>query len=145
MPSDFIGKRFVDITAAKDKEIDAKNAQLVIEGKIDTYTMEKTYVFPDGEEVPALLLVARDPIELSQGFQLFISQVLPLVENTQEAVESMVQQVMKEHILSKQSIQQGRKGLVNFAIEHWKSIFLTLVVIGGLIAGIFGELLGLDK
>lgn len=80
-PAEIVGKRFSDFTAAEYREIDEANARLLLEGKINSYTMEKTYVFANGRRVDVILLVTRVPaVEDSSTeknvLQFFLSRIV---------------------------------------------------------------------
>lgn len=74
-PAELIGKTFQEITLIRDREIDARNAQLVMDGVIDSYIMEKRYEFLDGRVVPIILLVKGVYAE-SGEFLFFLSRIM---------------------------------------------------------------------
>lgn len=75
-PADLIGQRFQDITPQKIRELDQKNAQMVIDGFIDFYLLPKTYEFPNGNKVDVVLLVTRAPLSNEGEFQFFVSRIM---------------------------------------------------------------------
>lgn len=141
MPSDFIGKSFAEITVAEDRAKDLENAKLVKEGKITSYTMEKTYTFPNGNELRAILLVARMPQSLSQDFVFYISQVLPLEMDRELEIEELKQKILTD-MQSKSSTLRGSGGfekILDFLMKYG----LYLAGAGAVIAGVLNEFFAL--
>jgi len=75
-PADLIGQRFQDITPVQIRELDSKNAQMVIDGFIDFYLLPKTYEFMNGNKVSVVLLVTRAPLSSEGAFQFFVSRIM---------------------------------------------------------------------
>lgn len=75
-PADLIGKRFQDITPVEIRELDEKNAELIIDGKIDFYVLPKSYSFADGSTVDVVLLVTRAPPASEGEFRFFLSRIM---------------------------------------------------------------------
>lgn len=56
-PGDIIGSKFSDITPQPIRDLDIKNAKLVMDGSIDSYLLPKAYELHDGRRVSVILLV----------------------------------------------------------------------------------------
>ena len=82
-PSALIGKQIAEVTSAQDRDTDLANAKLLMDGYADFYSLQKTYEFPDGRRIPAVLLVARAPASDEGEFRFFVSRIL-LTENEEE-------------------------------------------------------------
>jgi len=74
--SEFYGKSFSDITPPDIRAVDEAQAQLVIDGKINSYLMHKSYEFQNGVRRDVTLLVTRIPMEENASFQYFLSRIL---------------------------------------------------------------------
>lgn len=74
-PADLLETRFTDITPPDVREIDAKNAMLVKEGKIRSYLLEKAYEFPHRKPVQVTLLVSG-VFSPSGEFLFFVSSIM---------------------------------------------------------------------
>lgn len=74
-PAVLLGSRFQDVTHPAMRRLDEENAVLVIEGKINSYMMNKTYQFENGKAVKVLLLVTRAPRDGGE-FQFFVSRIM---------------------------------------------------------------------
>lgn len=90
--SEFFGKTFSDITTSEVREVDERQAQLVIEGKIDSYLLHKEYQFTDGSRKKVTLLVTRVPVDPTKPFEFFLSRILlradPELETPSEPASS---------------------------------------------------------
>ena len=95
LPSEFIGKSFGDVTAIEDRQKDFENAKLVIQGKIASYFMNKTYRFSDGSEHEIGLLVARVPFNQEKPFRFFLSRALPNNAKAEEKLERRLEDLEK--------------------------------------------------
>lgn len=74
-PAELIGKKFTDITPLSVRELDARNAQLVIEGKITSYLLPKSYEFLSGVKADIVLLVVG--VYATDGkFKFFVSRIM---------------------------------------------------------------------
>lgn len=74
--AEFYGKTFLDITTPEIRAADEVQAKLVIEGKINSYLMHKSYRFSTGEEKNVTLLVTRIPVDCEQSFQYFLCRIM---------------------------------------------------------------------
>lgn len=79
-PAELIDRKFTDMTAIAQRDLDARNAKLVMDGTITCYAMPKTYEFMDGRHVNVLLLVSGVySASLAGGkaeFLFFVSRVM---------------------------------------------------------------------
>lgn len=74
-PAELLGKKFTDITPLSVRELDARNAQLVIEGKITSYLLPKSYEFLSGVKADIVLLVVG--VYAPDGkFKFFVSRIM---------------------------------------------------------------------
>lgn len=74
-PAELIGQSFKDITPATIRHLDVKNANLVINGVIESYILPKTYEFSNGRKVSVVLLV-RGVYNSEGQFLFFISRIM---------------------------------------------------------------------
>lgn len=74
--AELIGQRFQDLTPPGIRELDAKNAQMVIDGYMDFYLLPKAYQFSGGRIVNVVLLVTRVPHTEVGDFQFFLSRIM---------------------------------------------------------------------
>lgn len=100
-PAELIGLRFQDITSAKSQRVDEENSKLIMDGKISSYMMEKTYSFENGRSLEAVLVVARVPMNTAEPFAFFLSQVVTneekskLVSTPQTLIGSLLEFIKK--------------------------------------------------
>jgi PAS domain S-box-containing protein len=74
-PAELIGKKFTDVTPVAIRELDAKNAELVMQGKITSYLLPKRYEFQSGVKVEIILLVVG--VYATDGtFKFFVSRIM---------------------------------------------------------------------
>ena len=74
--TEFYGKSFSDLTAADSRSLEEDQARLVMDGKISSYLLHKTYHFTDGQKKDVILLVTRMPITPSKPFLFFLCRIL---------------------------------------------------------------------
>ena len=74
-PAELLGKRFTDVTPISVRELDARNANLVIQGKIPSYLLPKSYEFSDGTKTEVVLLVVGVYSE-TKDFLFFVSRIM---------------------------------------------------------------------
>ena len=126
-PADLIGQRFQDITPQRIRELDQKNAQMVIDGFIDFYLLPKSYEFTNGNQVNVVLLVTRAPLSSEGEFQFFVSRIM-LDESG--ALHSVPKDVISH---SKQSSRM----LINLVAEFLMQNIKILVALGAALGAIF--------
>jgi PAS domain S-box-containing protein len=74
-PAELMGKKFTDVTPATIRELDAKNAELVMQGKITSYLLPKRFEFQSGAKVEIILLVVG--VYATDGtFEFFVSRIM---------------------------------------------------------------------
>ena len=121
-PADLVGSRFQDVTPPDLKELDTKNAQMVIDGLIDFYILPKRYSFSGGREKDVVLLVtgARN----AEGvFLFFVSRIM--VDEKKESLTESSQYGLP------QSSQTSMSSVADFAIKYGKWIAAIGTLIGG--------------
>lgn len=135
-PADLIGRRFQDITPPGVKELDEKNAEMVINGLIDFYLLPKRYEFSGGQKVDIILLVTG-VFDENRNFLFFVSRIM-LDENGE-----LFTPIKKDVSRSEQFYQQQMRGAVAFLAKYSKwflaigtALGAALVVIGKSIKGI---------
>lgn len=74
-PAELLGRRFQDITPISVKQLDENNAKLVMEGKIESYLLPKSYEFTNGSKVDIILLVKGVYNETGE-FLFFLSRIM---------------------------------------------------------------------
>lgn len=114
LPSEFLGKSFVDITPPDVRQKDIENAMLTIDGRINSYLIHKTYQFQDMSVKRIVLLVVRVPINGEKPFQFFLSRILLDEDELSDVVEKQLQSDM--------SSQHPLKLLTDFIMKYWKWI-----------------------
>lgn len=124
-PADLVGNRFQDITPPGIKELDQKNAQMVIDGLIDFYLLPKRYEFANGNEVDVVLLVTAVRDKETQEFLFFVSRIM--LDETEGLLSS--QEVAGSEL--EQSFQTSIFMVAEFLIKHGK----WLAALGAIIAG----------
>ncbi len=74
-PAELVGQKFTDVTPVSVRALDVKNADMVIEGKISSYLMPKSYEFQSGKKVDIILMVVGVYSEKNE-FLFFVSRIL---------------------------------------------------------------------
>lgn len=103
-PAELLGKKFTDITPERLGKLDARNADLVKEGWIPHYTIEKTYRFPVGEEefrkVDVELLVVGIYHPETGKFLCYLSRIMGMERKDDTVIlhqESQLHSFVKEN------------------------------------------------
>lgn len=129
-PGDLIGKRFQDITPPHIRALDEHNAQLVIDGKIPSYFLPKTYEFENSRRVHILLLAKGvflkkhpDDPENATNFQFFVSKI-------------MLNESVPSHLTLELS-NQKQIGFLDFIVKYYKLLVSLGIVLGTLVYTIF--------
>lgn len=125
LPSEFLGKSFIDITPPDIRAKDIENAMLTIEGRIGSYLIHKTFQFTDGTQKKIVLLVVRVPISSQKPFQFFLCRILLDEEELSEVVEKQLHSG-----LSHPSILQK---VTDFIIRYWKHIAVFSAATTGMV------------
>ena len=129
-PADLIGKKFQDITPPNIRELEEKNANLIISGLVDFYLLPKKYEFSNGRKVKAILLVTRAPLSGQGDFEFFVSRIM--VDNK----GSLLTAHKKETSLLKQSSQSLTMRVLDFLMKYWKPIAIASAVVVGALSDI---------
>lgn len=88
--TELLFKKFSEITAPENIEVDISNVKRLLLGEIDTYKTEKKYISKDGSLVPAKVTVRV--IRDNSGQPVYL---LPLVESMAEKI--LAEEELKEH------------------------------------------------
>lgn len=123
--SEFYNHTFTDITPMEIRTADTDQARLVIEGKIDSYLMHRSYVFTTGEKKDVTLLVTRVPMDTDKPFQFFLSRIM--LRETDAETNST----------AKLFSLAGLKKITDFCVEYWKIAFLVGAAAAGAFMTIF--------
>lgn len=75
-PAELVGGTFTDITPAPIRELEIKNANLVMQGLIQSYILEKNYEMMDGRKIDVTLLVNGVYAEDTKEFLFFVSTIM---------------------------------------------------------------------
>lgn len=126
--TEFYGKKFTDITDQSVLGADIQQANLVIEGKIDSYMMHKTYRFSDGSHKNVSLLVTRVPLDTTKPFLHFLSRIMLRGDSLN------IKENSKKQFLSDPQIYLN---VLNFLSKYWVWIATATAVITGLLNEIF--------
>lgn len=136
LPSEFIGRSFEDITPPDIRELDAKNAELVKQGKISSYILHKTYQFKDKTTKKIVLLVVRVPIDGAKPFQFYLSRILLDEDVLSDQMEKELESVSK----IRSTLDNGWWGtLVSFLTRNAVMLFSFGLVLAGIIIGLINE------
>jgi PAS domain S-box-containing protein len=133
--SAFYGNSWQDITPAEEIRQDEEQARLVARGMIDSYEIDKSFIFKGGRRKFIRLLVTRIPMDTDKPFLFFLSRIV-------------LRRPTPAKDLSKSSMsgQQASKGLrkafpkiIEFLVRYW----LPLAMASATIFGIINEVLHL--
>lgn len=127
----FYGHAFSEITPPDVREADVAQAKLVMEGKIDSYLMHKSYEFPNGKEKKVTLLVTRVPINVEKPFKYFLSRIL-----LREEKPSNVEQSSLIHH-SKDGTNDKWATIIGFVVRYWLGIAVGSAALFGIINEFF--------
>ena len=131
-PADLIGQRFQDITPPGIKELDERNAKLVMDGSIDFYLLPKKYEFHSGKEVDVVLLVTRAPLSHEGEFQFFVSRIM--LDENGELLSAHTEETSDSPI----SYPKSMNAVVEFITIHGKWLMGIGTIIGAIIASLVG-------
>lgn len=134
-PADLLGKRFQDITPPGLKELDEKNAQMVIDGIIDFYLLPKRYQFSDGREVSVVLLVTRAPSSSEGEFQFFVARIM--LDQKGELLSTLDQAKSWE---STQFYQKWIPKAVDFCLKYGKIFMAIGTIVGTILLMLLGKI-----
>lgn len=143
-PAELIGRRFQDMTPVEVRDIEEKNAILVMEGTIDSYLLPKSYEFTNGRKVDVILLV-KGVYSGTGEFQFFLLRIMMDQENNTE-LHSTVHS--KDHVkgsVGTNSIAQKsahKHNLLAFIKEYGKMFVGIGTVLGAFIYTIIKGLEG---
>lgn len=126
-PADLIGKRFQDVTPPSIRELDEKNAQMVIDGLIDFYLLPKKYEFANNHEVDVVLLVTRAPLSHEGEFQFFVSRIM--LDEEGELLSAHIDETSK----LEQSSQSLTRKVGDFVVTYWAWIAGAAAAVSGVI------------
>lgn len=93
--TELFGNTWMEITAQRDVGGDLASVEALIEGKIDSYTLEKDYVHKRGRSVPVVLTVRRFP-RASHLPLLYMSKEAPVSTITRPEVVSLERELRAE-------------------------------------------------
>ena len=133
-PADLIGHRFQDITPPNIRELDEKNAQMVIDGYIDFYLLPKSYEFARGERVDVVLLVTRAPLSSEGDFQFFVSRIM-LDEGG-----GLLSAHTEKELHSPAFYQKWTVSVVDFLMKYWVWIVMIAATSTGAVIEVLGRL-----
>lgn len=74
--SEFYGNSYQDITSRPEAVQEELQASLVAQGRIDSYEMDKSYIFSNGKTKHVRLLVTRIPMATDKPFLFFLSRIV---------------------------------------------------------------------
>lgn len=132
-PADLIGQRFQDITPPGLKELDEKNAELVISGYIDFYLLPKRYQFSNGREVDVILLVTRAPPSSEGDCQFFVARIM--LDEDGGLLTAHTEEICK----SDSSFPKSMKKVVDFMMKYGTWFAALGTIIGTIIIAIMGK------
>lgn len=130
--STFYGHSFTDITPPDVREADVSQARLVIEGKIESYLMHKSYQFPNGKDKKITLLVTRVPIDTNKPFKFFLSRILLREDKILNAASSS--QTGFTNALNK---NEAWSKIIGFVLKYWLAISIASASIFGILNEVF--------
>ena len=130
-PAELIGHRFQDITPPGIRELDEKNAKLLMDGLIDFYLLPKTYEFTEQRKIDVVLLVTRIPPSTEGEFELFLSRIM-----LDEKKELLSARTEKRSNLPAPS-QKLTVTVVDFLIKYWVWLVMAAAAATGFIIELF--------
>ena len=136
-PGDLIGQKFQDITPPGVRELDERNAKMIIDGLIDFYFLPKKYQFSDDREVEVVLLVARVPPAEEGPFQFFVSRIM-LDENGE-----LMQAHQDLNFQSGQSYQTWTDMVLEFCQKYYRPLIAVGTVLGAAVATLWMKISGI--
>jgi len=101
---ELIGKSWMSITVNEDVGADLASVKSVIDGKIQSYRMEKNYIHKRGHRVPVELTVRRFPIAMHEPLILFRVEACP-ARATRPELEAVHDELLQEIINLKKRIE----------------------------------------
>ena len=134
--TEFYGKRFQDITQISELDEDVEQANLVVEGKINTYEMDKTYEFTMGKKVPVRLLVTRVPFDTMEDFMFHLSTIVLRKSPEKPALNP---QKSSTSPLSPKADNTFWAQVVGFVVKYWLAIAVGSAAFVGLVSGLLNE------
>lgn len=125
LPSEFLDKSFEDITPVDVRNLDSDNANLVMEGRIPSYVINKSYHFSDGKKKNIILLVCRVPKDTNKPFRFFLSRILlnePVSKSEQKYLTESLLSFWKEYGKTIIGIGAGIGAAIVAVLQYLKSI-----------------------
>lgn len=86
-PAQLYGQRMQDVSTRESREVDEKNAKLLIAGLGESYLLKKTYDFGDGLLKNVILLVSRVPKIGNGDFKFFLLRIVPAIDHVSLSAE----------------------------------------------------------
>lgn len=130
--TELIGKTWLDVTQKEEVGGELEAIQDIVEGKLQYYTLRKTYVTKTGKKVPGVLTVFRFPVG-SDALIGFTAEVLE-VPSQQQFLEQTEEQLKEVDELKER-------------IDRLESLFRSIHVVGTfllkwvpLVGGILGAI-----
>lgn len=120
-PAELINNKFSDITPEPIRSLDVKNANLIKERVIESYVLPKTYEFPTGRKVEAVLLVKGVYHPKTSKFLFFVSRIME-----------------KDKHLTAESISHQPTGLLEWMEKNKGPITVIAGGMTGFLAWLFG-------
>jgi PAS domain S-box-containing protein len=90
-PGELLDRTFTDITPQPIKDLDIKNAELVIKRKIESYILPKTYELSSGKRVNVILLVNGVYHPINKKFLFFVASIMSREESAPSRSQSQTQ------------------------------------------------------
>lgn len=134
--SEFFGSSWQDITPPEERYQDEAQAQLVAAGRIDSYEMDKSYIFKNGKQKHIRLLVTRIPMDTGKPFLFYLSRIVL-------RRPARPKRPSKSNTSSRQGSGTSRTGelftqILDFMVKYWAWIATASAVIMGVLNEIFG-------
>lgn len=131
--SEFYGNTWQSLTPPEDRYQDEAQARLVAKGQIDSYEMDKSYIFKNGKQKYVRLLVTRIPMDTTKPFLFFLSRIV-LRKPARPRRSS------KSNTSGRRGSGTSRTGelltqILDFLVKYW----LWLAVASAAIAGVVSE------
>lgn len=132
-PGELTGQKFTDITPPGIRELDQKNAEMLIKGDIPFYMLPKSYYFKDGRTVDVVLLVTRVPKELDKPFRFLVSRIMLDEEGAWHTNQ------LKDASHSPRSSPESMSMVVDFAMKYGKWFVGIGTILGAILVALFGK------
>lgn len=131
--SEFYGNSYQDLTLPEERYRDEAQARLVAKGLIDSYEMDKSYVFKYGKKKAVRLLVTRIPLDTTKPFLFYLSRIV--LRGSPQAGHA--KSAMSNLRASNSPLAEIFTQILDFLIKYWMPLAIASAVLFGAINEFF--------